>query len=221
MLTFILAELIAIANPLPPPPPQAQATLPVEAPKTRRVCHDLPGAFTRTPRRVCTIVEVTQPTVALAPTTPPPPVLTTIGVGMAVVDSQGGAVGTITAVAADSVTVTTDKHQAQLPKTSLTVSEGKALFGLTQAELNASVEQSLATIAMTALKVGAAVTGTAGASVGTIDAVEADKVTIRLASGLRISVPRSGITASADGSGVIGITAAELEAQVKAAQPAH
>jgi len=69
------------------------------------------------------------------------------------------------------------------------------------------------------LKVGATVKGTAGASVGTIDAVEADNVTIKLASGLKITVPRSGIAAEVDGGGVIGLTAAELETQVKAAQP--
>ena len=145
--------------------------------------------------------------------------MTALGVGMAVVDTNGGAVGVVTALAADSVTVKTDKHLAQLPKASLTVSEGKALFGLTQAALDMSIEQSLAATAMAALKVGAAVKGTGGTSVGTIDAVEADKVTIRLASGMRISVPRSGIAAGTDGSGTIGITAAELEAQVKAAQP--
>ena len=140
---------------------------------------------------------------------------------MPVVDAAGGAVGTISAVAADSVTVKTAKHEAQLPRTSLTISEGKALFGMSQVDLDASVERTLATAQQAALKVGAAVKGKGGGSVGTIDSVEAGNVTIRLASGVRISIPRSGIAVDADGSGVIGLTAAELEAQVKAAQPAH
>ena len=216
MVTLFLAGLIAAAS---PSPPQAQPNPPVGEPKSRRICTDVPMTNSRFMKRVCTTAVARQPAAAQAPSIPSPPVMTALGVGMAVVDTNGGAVGVVTALAADSVTVKTDKHLAQLPKASLTVSEGKALFGLTQAALDTSIEQSLAATAMAALKVGAAVKGTGGTSVGTIDAVEADKVTIRLASGMRISVPRSGITAGTDGSGTIGITAAELEAQVKAAQP--
>lgn len=219
MLALILAELLAAAVPLPAAMLQAQAVVPAEAPKTRRVCRDVAVPYSRTSRRVCTTVEVRQP--AATPAPPPPPVATTFGVGMPVVDTQGGAVGTIIAVATDTVTVKTAKHQAQLPKTSLTISQGKALFGLTQADLDASVERTLATVARAALKVGATVKGSGGTSVGTIDALEADNVTIRLSGGLKISIPRSGIAVDADGSGVIGLTAAELEAQVKAAQPSR
>lgn len=227
MLTLILAGLVAAPNsssasPSPFAQQLAQATppaaQPAEAPKSRRVCHDVPVSNSRFTRRVCSTVVDRQAEAAQAPPRAPP-VMTTLAVGMRVVDAQGGEVGIITALAADSVTVRTDKHQAQLPKTSLTLSEGKALFGLTQADLNASVEQALATIRMAQFKVGAPVTGAAGASIGTIDAVEADSLTIRLASGSRISVPRSGISANADGGGVIGLTAAELEAQVNAAKP--
>lgn len=223
MLTLILAELIAAADPSPAAMLQAQAVAPAEAPKTRRVCRDVPGAFTRTPKRICTTEQVKQlgATRGQAAATPSPPVATTFGVGMPVVDTQGGAVGTITAVAADTVTVKTARHQAQLPKTSLTISQGKALFGLTQAGLDASIERTLATIPRAALKIGATVKGTGGTSVGTIDAVEAENVTIRLSGGLRISIPRSGIIVDAEGSGIIGLTAAELEAQVKAAQPSR
>lgn len=221
MLTLILAELIAAADPLPAAMVQAPATVPTAAPSIRRMCRDVKVPHTRTLRRVCTTVEVQQSGTARGqgPATPPPPAATTFGVGMPVVDTQGGAVGTITAVATDTVTVKTAKHQAQLPKTSLTISEGKALFGLTQADLDASVERTLVTTLNAGLKVGATVKGKGGASVGTIDAVDAENVTIRLSGGQRISIPRSGIVVDAEGSGVIGLTAAELEAQVKAAQP--
>lgn len=223
MLTLILAELIAVADPSPAAMVQAQAVVPAEAAKPRRVCHDVPVAYSRMTRRFCTMVEAKPPaaTVGAASTTQAPPVATTLGVGMAVVDTQGGAVGTITAVATDTVTVKTAKHEAQLPKTSLTISEGKALFGLTQADLDASVERTLAAMPGAGLKIGATVKGKGGTSVGTIDMVEAGNVTIRLPSGLRISIPRSGIAVDADGGGVIGLTAAELEAQVKAAQPSR
>lgn len=220
MFTLILVELIAAADPSPAAMLQAQAVVSTEAASTRRVCRDVKVPYSRTSRRVCTTVDVKPPaaTPGQAPATPPPPVATTFGVGMPVVDTQGDAVGTITAVSTESVTVKTAKHQAELPKTSLTISEGKALFGLTQADLDASVERTLATMS-SGLKVGATVKGAGGVSVGTIDAVETENVTIRLSGGLRISIPRSGIKVDAEGGGVIGLTAAELEAQVKAAQP--
>jgi len=221
MLAIIPVALIAAASPSSAAMFQTQAIVPADAPKSRRVCQNVQIPNSRFSKRVCTTTEVKRPAAnpSQATAIPPPPVATTFGVGMAVVDTQGGAVGTITAVATDSVTVKTAKHQAQLPKTSLTISEGKALFGLTQADLDASVERILATVPKAELKVGATVTGAGGASVGTIDAVEAENVTIRLSGGTRISIPRSGITVAADGGGVIGVTAVELEAQVKAAQP--
>lgn len=223
MFALILAELIAVAELSSAAMVQASAAEPSEAPQTRRVCRDVQGAYTRTPRRVCTTVVVKKPAAAPAPApaAPPPPVATTFGVGMAVVDTQGDAVGTIIAVAADTITVKTSKHQAVLPKASLTISEGQALFGMTQADLDASVERTLATTLDSALKVGATVKGKGGASVGTIDTVDAASVTIRLSGGQRISIPRSGIAVDAEGSGVIGLTAEELEAQVKAARPAR
>jgi hypothetical protein len=198
---------------------QAQAAVPAEAPRTRRVCHDVQGGYSRTPKRICTTEEVRQPAPTVATVRAvPPPVATTFGVGMAVVDTLGAPVGTITAIAADTVTVKTARHQAQLPKTSLTISEGKALFGLSQADLDASVER---TLAATGLKVGATVKGKGGASVGTIDALDGENVTIRLSGGQRISIPRTGIAVDVDGGGLIGLTASELEAQVKAAQPSR
>ena len=222
MIAFVVVELLAATAFSPVAMLQAQAAVQAEAPGARRVCHNMPIPNSRFTRRVCTNVVEKRPAAAQAPATPPPPVVaTTFGVGMAVVDSQGGVVGTITAVAADTLTVKTARHQAVLPKSSLTISEGKALFGMTQADLDASVDRTLAAKADAALKVGATVKGRDGASVGTIDAVDAANVTIRLASGPRISIPRSGIAVDAEGGGAIGLTAAELEAQIKAAQPSR
>lgn len=219
MLALILVQLIAAASPSPPPIQLAQA----DAPKSRRVCRDAPVSYSRMTRRICTVVEDKPLAAAPAEASPPPsaPLVTALSVGMAVIDVSGSAVGTITALAADAVTVRTDKHEATLPRTSLAISDGKALFGMTQIQLNASIERTLAAHANAALNVGAAVKGKDGASVGTIDAVDAANVTIRLANGQRISIPRSGIAIDAAGTGTIGITAAELEAQVKAAQPGH
>jgi hypothetical protein len=181
----------------------------------RKVCHDEPMSNSRFTKRVCTLVKPPQAVVA------PEPVVTTLAVGMPVVDAQGGSVGVITALAVDNVIVKTDKHEAQLPKSSMTISEGKAIFGQTQAELDASIEKMLAAAPRLELKAGAPVKDAAGASVGTIEALTPENVTIRLASGQRVNIPRSGIALNADGSAMIGVSAADLEAQLKAAQPAH
>ena len=135
-------------------------------------------------------------------------------VGTVVTDANGGAVGTVTAVNGDVVTVHTDKLDANLAKGSFTPSEGKLLVGLTQAELNAAVEKDQAAAAAS-LAVGAEVKGTGGAALGTIDEINAEYVTIKLASGNKVRVPRSGVVGSANGA-VVGLTAEQLEAQVSA-----
>jgi preprotein translocase subunit YajC len=140
--------------------------------------------------------------------------------GMQVVDTTGGAVGTVVSVSGDNVVIKTDKHQVALPKTSFTAHEGKLLFGMTQAQLNAETEKSLAEAAAS-IAAGATVKGSAGAVVGTIDALDAESVTIKLQSGSLIRVPRSGVAAGGDGV-VVGLTAEELEAQASAsAAPAE
>lgn len=140
--------------------------------------------------------------------------------GMQVVDTSGGAVGTVVSASGDNVVIKTDKHQVALPKTSFTAHEGKLLFGMTQAQLNAETEKSLAAAAAS-IAAGATVKGSAGSVVGTIDTLDAESVTIKLQSGSLIRVPRSGVAAGGDGV-VVGLTAEELEAQASAsAAPAE
>lgn len=133
-------------------------------------------------------------------------------VGMQVVDTSGGNVGLVSKIDANLVTVRTDRHEVALPKASFTPHEGKLLFGMTQAELNAATDKSLAEAAA-ALQPGATVKGSAGASVGTIDSIDADFVTIKLESEKLVRIPRAGIAAGAEGA-VIGMTAQELAAHV-------
>ena len=131
--------------------------------------------------------------------------------GMQVVDTNGGVVGTVSGVMGDLVVVKTDRHEVSLPKASFTPDQGQLLFGMTQAELNAATDKSLADVAA-ALVAGATVKGSGGQSVGTIDAIDAEYATIKLTSGKLVRIPRSGLGASAEGA-VIGLTAAQLEAQ--------
>ena len=131
--------------------------------------------------------------------------------GTQVVDTKGGAVGTVVRVDGANIVIKTDKHEVALPKTSFTASEGKLYFGMTQAELNAATEKSLAEAAA-AIAPGATVKGSGGAVVGTVDAVDAEFVTIKLQSGSLVKFPRTGVAGS-NGEVVIGLTVQELESQ--------
>ena len=132
-------------------------------------------------------------------------------VGAQVLDSSGNPVGTISAINGDVVTVKTDKVEANLGKASFAQQDGKLYIGNTQAELNALVEQANAAAAAS-LVVGAPVKDSAGATAGTIEAIDAEFVTLKLASGKSVRLPRNGIAGSASGA-VIGVTVADLEGQ--------
>ena len=143
-----------------------------------------------------------------------------ISVGMQIVDANGGLVGTVAEVKGDNLLVKTDKHEAMLPKTSFSVGQGKLLFGMTQAQLNAEIEKSLSA-ASASVVAGATVNGTGGATVGKIDAVADGKVTIALTSGQKIQVLDSAVRGNADGTVSIGYTADQLQELVKKATAAQ
>lgn len=128
--------------------------------------------------------------------------------GMQVVDPSGGVVGTVIAVKADSLILKTDKHEAQLPLTSFTAHEGKLLFGMTAAQLNAETEAAMAA-ANAAVAPGAQVYGSDGTLAGTIDTIDTELVTIKLTSGETVRLPRSGVGGGANGA-VLGVTTAQL-----------
>jgi hypothetical protein len=136
-----------------------------------------------------------------------------MNVGMQVTDASGGPVGTVKAIQGANLLIKTDKHEALLPATSFTVSKGKLLFGMTQAQLDSQIEQSLAA-AKAAITAGATVKGTAGTPLGTIDSVVDGKVTMTLENGKKIAVPQEGFRGNPDGSVTIGFTADQLEAIV-------
>lgn len=138
--------------------------------------------------------------------------------GVKVNDTAGGEVGTIASVDGDYVVLKTDKHEVRLPKTSFTAHEGGFIMGMTRDQLNAAVEQSLASAAEK-IVVGATVSGAQGAAVGTIDALDDQYATIKLASGKLVRLPRSGLAPGPNGA-VIGMTVAELEAAAGAAPAA-
>ena len=130
-------------------------------------------------------------------------------VGAEVLDSNSNLVGTITAVNGDVVTVKTDKVEAALGKASFAQQDGKLYIGMSQTELNAAVEKDNAA-AEASLAVGSAVKDSAGAAAGTIEAIDAEFVTLKLASGKSVRLPRNGIAGSSAGA-VVGLSASDLE----------
>ena len=132
-------------------------------------------------------------------------------VGMQIVDTAGAQVGTVTAVMGDNLQIRTDKHDALLPKSSFTVANGKLLFGMTQVQLDAQIEASLAA-SQKAIVAGATVNGSAGTAVGKIEAVDNGQTTIALSSGKRIQVPNKALRGNPDGTVTIGYTSQQLDA---------
>jgi hypothetical protein len=139
--------------------------------------------------------------------------------GAKVSDTAGGDVGTIASIDGDYVILKTDKHEVRLPKTSFTAHDGGFIMAMTRAQVNAAVEQSLASAAEK-IVVGAVVTGSQGATVGTIDALDDEYATLKLSSGKLVRLPRSGLAPGPDGV-VIGMTVDELEAAAGAAGDAE
>ena len=141
-----------------------------------------------------------------------------ITVGMQVTDANGGGVGTVAGISGNNLLIKTDKHEAQIPRTSFSVSNGKLLFGMTQAQLDAQIEQSSAA-ASAAIVAGATVKGVGGAVVGTIESLADGKVTIALQDGKKIAIPQAGVRGNSDGSVTIGYTAAQLETMLQSNAP--
>ena len=135
-----------------------------------------------------------------------------IAAGAQVVDPNGNPVGTITSIGPNFVVLKTDKHDVRLSKESFAARPKGLTFSMTREQLNASVEQSMANIDQL-LTPGAIVRDRQRATVGTIETVEGDLVTLKLPSGAMVRLQKSGFAPGPNGP-VIGMTAQQLEAQV-------
>lgn len=131
------------------------------------------------------------------------------GVGEPVTDANGAPVGTITAIEGENLRIKTDKHEVSLPKSSFTPGNGKLIFSMTQAQLDAQVDQSLAA-ANAAIVAGATVKSADGAQIGKVESVGDGKVVVALDSGSKVAVPQDGARGNADGTVTVGYTAAQI-----------
>lgn len=158
-----------------------------------------------------------QPTPA-APETPAPAGQTTpapastIAVGTAITGPQGHPVGTVTAIEGSNAVVRTDKYDVRLPLTSIGKGPNGAVVGVTRDELNAGIEQAMARVSEL-LKPGTSVYDPTGGVVGSVDAADAQFVTLKLASGKLARLPRTGFSLGKSGL-IFGLTAAQIEAQL-------
>ncbi|MDY7524624.1 hypothetical protein [Sphingomonas sp. 10B4] len=138
--------------------------------------------------------------------------------GMQVKDPAGGLVGTVTSFDGESVMVRTDRHSAQIAKTAFTPDKGMLLLGMTQVQLDTAIDRSLADAAAKLVS-GAAVVGSQGAPVGTIETIDAQFPTLKLTSGKMIKIARDGLAVGANGPS-IAMTAGALELAAAAATAA-
>ena len=141
-----------------------------------------------------------------------PALAQTLAPGAAIVDTKGQPVGTVVAVNGDVATVRTDRHELRMPLSSIRVDKTNGVVAMTQAELNAGVDQAIAKMAA-AIAPGATIYDPAGGIVGTIGAVEADLVTVRLPSTREVRLPRNSFSMGRLGL-LVGTTAAQMEAQL-------
>jgi len=145
-----------------------------------------------------------------------PALAQSIAPGMQVTDPSGGAVGSVKAVQGDNLLISTGTHEVLLPKASFTAQDGKLYFGMTQAQLNAEIEKSVAA-ASASIAAGASVKVLQGTEIGKIDSVTDSDVVIALPSGQKIQVARTGVRGNSDGSVTVGLTAEQLSAQTQGA----
>jgi rRNA processing protein Gar1 len=135
--------------------------------------------------------------------------------GAAVLDAQGGAVGTIESVTGDQATLFTGKNRVQVPLSSFGAGPNGLLFGMTRDQVDTAAETNAKAAVAAALRVGATVYDPQGGTVGTIQSLVGDQATVQTAKS-RAVLPSSSFVVGPQGL-VIGSTAAQLDAQVAAA----
>ncbi|MBB3763852.1 hypothetical protein [Sphingomicrobium lutaoense] len=135
-----------------------------------------------------------------------------IAPGMTVVhDKTGDEVGTVAKLADGMVFISTDQHKdIPMPANAVLLHEGKVLFGMTKADLNAAVAADKAKAAAS-VALGKEVKDVNGAVVGKFEAMNDETITIRLTSGKVVRVPVDAVQGASTGA-IALYNAADLEA---------
>lgn len=141
-------------------------------------------------------------------------------VGAKVFDPQGGEVGSIEKVDAANAVVYTGTKRATLPLSAFAKNEKGLLISMSQTQLNAAVasaEAQTSSAMDTKLVADAQIKSKDGASVGSVQKVEGDNVTIALSDGNPVTVTKQYLTVGTDGNLALTMNAAEFKSAVSAA----
>ncbi|WP_260484188.1 hypothetical protein [Sphingomicrobium flavum] len=153
--------------------------------------------------------------VAIAAAVPTVPAMaqdaTSIAAGMEVVhDKSGAPVGSVSKLENGMIFISTDMHaDVPMPVNAFLLHEGKVLFGMTKADLNAAVSQAKAEAAAS-VAIGKPVKGVSGNDVGVIEAMNDEAITIRMTNGKVVAVPVDAVQGQQTGA-IALYEAAQLE----------
>lgn len=137
--------------------------------------------------------------------------------GAQVVDTSGGAVGSIESVSNGVAVLSTGTNKVSVPASSFAQGQGKLVIAMTKADIDAKASQATAAAnaAPVEIAAGATVSDPSGARVGTVKSVSGDMVTVAGATA-SAQLPKSSFAKGPSGL-VIGMTAADFEKAAKAA----
>lgn len=155
-----------------------------------------------------------------AAATSAPAATATPTVGAKVYDPQGAEVGSIEKVDAANAVVYTGTKRATLPLSAFANNDKGLLISMSQAQLNSAVAAAEAQTTSTMdakLVADAPIKSKDGTSVGKVQKIEGDNVTISLTDGNPVTVTKQYLTVGADGGLALTMNAAEFKSAVSAA----
>ena len=145
-----------------------------------------------------------------------------LAVGSTVYGPQGGVVGTVETVADGIVTVDTGKHKAPLPAEVFGTSDKGPTITVTQAQINAMLDEQVAAAAAqrdAALIAGAVVHTVGDLMLGNVKSVEGDDVVVEIDTG-PVAMKREHFAVNANGTLIALFTMEQIEAAAQAAATA-
>lgn len=142
-----------------------------------------------------------------------------LAVGTTIYGPQGDVVGTVETIADGIVTVDTGKHKAPLPADVFGTSEQGPTITVTQAQINAMLDEQIAAALAqrdAALVAGAMVHTAGDAMLGNVKSVDGDNVVVEIESGA-IAMKREHFAVNGNGTLIALFTMDQIEAAAEAA----
>lgn len=143
-----------------------------------------------------------------------------IAVGAKVFGKDGAEIGAVEKVDGDMVVITVGTSRATVPAKSIAATENGLQFSMTKAELEAAVNagaQKANAALDAALVASAPVLSKDGQSIGTVQKVEGDNVTLDITSGSPVALAKSFFALDAAGALQITLTASEFQSAASSA----